>query len=106
MPGPAGKVKLTDQLRIRRMSSTIRSMALQKKKRTCKASILIMVLRERIQHLLVHSGEYRIILLLVGVLSRGKVAKKLADRAIDLMEDVQNLRKAIYPYVYLACCVI
>ena len=47
-------------------------------------------------------GEYRIILLLVGVLSRGKVAKKLADRAIDLMEDVQNLRKAIYPYVNLA----
>lgn len=44
-------------------------------------------------------GEYKIILLLVGVLSRGKVAKKLADRAIDLMEDVQNLRKAIYPYV-------
>jgi len=43
-------------------------------------------------------GEYKIILLLVGVLSRGKVAKKLADRAIDLMEDVQNLRKAIYPY--------
>ena len=47
-------------------------------------------------------GEYRIILLLVGVLSRGKVAKKLTDRAIDLMEDVQNLRKAIYPYVNLA----
>ena len=45
------------------------------------------------------AGEYKIILLLVGVLSRGKVAKKLADRAIDLMEDVQNLRKAIYPYV-------
>ncbi|KAF9787481.1 inositol hexakisphosphate-domain-containing protein [Thelephora terrestris] len=43
-------------------------------------------------------GEYRLILLLVGVLSRGKVAKKLTDRAIDLMEDVQNLRKAIYPY--------
>ena len=35
----------------------------------------------------------------MGVLSHGKVAKKLADRAIDLMEDVQNLRKAIYPYV-------
>lgn len=48
---------------------------------------------------LVCPGEYRIILLLVGVLSRGKVAKKLADRAIDLMEDVQNLRKSIYPYV-------
>jgi len=45
------------------------------------------------------SGEYKLILQLVGVLSHGKVAKKLADRAIDLMEDVQNLRKAIYPYV-------
>jgi len=43
-------------------------------------------------------GEYKLILLLVGVLSHGKVAKRLADRAIDLMEDVQNLRKAIYPY--------
>jgi len=47
----------------------------------------------------VHAGEYKLILQLVGVLSHGKVAKKLADRAIDLMEDVQNLRKAIYPYV-------
>ena len=46
-----------------------------------------------------HPGEYKLILQLVGVLSHGKVAKKLADRAIDLMEDVQNLRKAIYPYV-------
>ena len=45
------------------------------------------------------AGEYKLILLLVGVLSHGKVAKKLADRAIDLMEDVQNLRKAIYPCV-------
>jgi hypothetical protein len=50
---------------------------------------------------LVCTGEYRLILLLVGVLSRGKVAKKLTDRAIDLMEDVQNLRKAIYPWVNL-----
>jgi hypothetical protein len=47
----------------------------------------------------VPTGEYKLILQLVGVLSHGKVAKKLADRAIDLMEDVQNLRKAIYPYV-------
>jgi hypothetical protein len=61
------------------------------------------------------AGEYKIILQLVGVLSHGKVAKRLADRAIDLMQvrfvllaydftsqpylqDVQNLRKAIYPY--------
>ncbi|KAI0067260.1 hypothetical protein BV25DRAFT_1819577 [Artomyces pyxidatus] len=41
-------------------------------------------------------GEYKIILQLVGVLSHGKVAKRLTDRAIDLMQDVQNLRKAIY----------
>ncbi|RXW25529.1 hypothetical protein EST38_g287, partial [Candolleomyces aberdarensis] len=31
-------------------------------------------------------------------LSHGKVAKRLTDRAIDLMQDVQNLRKAIYDY--------
>ncbi|EPQ54220.1 hypothetical protein GLOTRDRAFT_116807 [Gloeophyllum trabeum ATCC 11539] len=43
-------------------------------------------------------GEYKIILQLVGVLSHGKVAKRLTDRAIDLMQDVQNLRKAIYDY--------
>ncbi|KAF7295972.1 hypothetical protein MKEN_01411800 [Mycena kentingensis (nom. inval.)] len=44
------------------------------------------------------AGEYKIILQLVGVLSHGKLAKRLADRAIDLMQDVQNLRKAIYDY--------
>ncbi|TFK46087.1 hypothetical protein OE88DRAFT_1668241 [Heliocybe sulcata] len=43
-------------------------------------------------------GEYKIILQLVGVLSHGKVAKRLTDSAIDLMQDVQNLRKAIYDY--------
>ncbi|KAG7451357.1 uncharacterized protein BT62DRAFT_942232 [Guyanagaster necrorhizus] len=43
-------------------------------------------------------GEYKTILQLVGVLSRGKVAKRLADRAIDQMQDVQNLRKTIYDY--------
>ncbi|KAF5366650.1 hypothetical protein D9615_010603 [Tricholomella constricta] len=43
-------------------------------------------------------GEYKAILQLVGVLSHGKVAKRLTDRAIDLMQDVQNLRKAIYDY--------
>ena len=42
------------------------------------------------------SGEYKIILQLVGVLSHGKTAKQLADGAIDLMQDVQNLRKAVY----------
>ncbi|KAN0063509.1 hypothetical protein ACQY0O_003956 [Thecaphora frezii] len=41
-------------------------------------------------------GEWRTILQLVGVLSHGKLAKKLTDKAIDRMEAVQNLRKAIY----------
>ena len=44
-------------------------------------------------------GEYKTILQLVGVLSHGKMAKRLTDQAIDLMQDVQNLRKAIYEYV-------
>jgi len=43
-------------------------------------------------------GEYKTILQLVGVLSHGKIAKRLTDGAIDLMQDVQNLRKAIYDY--------
>ncbi|KAK0223506.1 inositol hexakisphosphate-domain-containing protein [Armillaria fumosa] len=43
-------------------------------------------------------GEYKTILQLVGVLSHGKVAKRLADRAVDQMQDVQNLRKTIYDY--------
>lgn len=43
-------------------------------------------------------GEYKTILQLVGVLSHGKIAKRLTDQAIDLMQDVQNLRKAIYDY--------
>jgi len=41
-------------------------------------------------------GEYKIILQLVGVLSHGKTAKRLTDDAVDLMQDVQNLRKAVY----------
>jgi len=41
-------------------------------------------------------GEYKIILQLVGVLSYGKVAKRVTDKAIDAMADVQNLRKAIF----------
>ncbi|KAI0635643.1 inositol hexakisphosphate-domain-containing protein [Trametes polyzona] len=43
-------------------------------------------------------GEYKVILQLVSVLSHGKLAKRLTDRAIDQMQDVQNLRKAIYDY--------
>ena len=46
-------------------------------------------------------GEYKVILQLVSVLSHGKLAKRLTDRAIDQMQDVQNLRKAIYEYVQL-----
>ncbi|KAJ4477327.1 inositol hexakisphosphate-domain-containing protein [Lentinula aciculospora] len=43
-------------------------------------------------------GEYKTILQLVGVLSHGKVAKRLTDCAIDLMQDVQNLRKAVFDF--------
>lgn len=42
------------------------------------------------------SGEYKTILRLVGILQYGKVAKRLCDRAIDSVDSVQNLRKAIY----------
>lgn len=38
------------------------------------------------------------ILSLVSVLSSGKLAKRLADRAINQMDGVQNLRKAVYDY--------
>ncbi|KAG8928388.1 hypothetical protein FRC01_006011 [Tulasnella sp. 417] len=43
-------------------------------------------------------GEYKTILQLVGVLSHGKVAKRLTDMAIDQMDGVQNLRRAIFDY--------
>ena len=46
------------------------------------------------------AGEYKVILQLVSVLSHGKLAKRLTDRAIDQMQDVQNLRKAIYECVF------
>lgn len=45
------------------------------------------------------TGEYKIILQLVGLLSHGKLAKRLADREIDRMEAVQNLRKAVFECV-------
>lgn len=41
-------------------------------------------------------GEYKVILQLVALLQHGKLAKKLTDRAIDSMEGVQNLRRAVY----------
>jgi hypothetical protein len=42
------------------------------------------------------TGEYKTILKIVGVLSKGRLAKQLTDRAIDTMSAIQNLRKAIY----------
>ncbi len=48
------------------------------------------------------AGEYKTILQLVGVLSHGKTAKRLADDAIDVMQDVQNLRNAVYECVPLS----
>ena len=53
----------------------------------------------RVPELTIFLGEYKVILQLVGVLSHGKTAKKLTDGAVDLMQDVQNLRKAIYECV-------
>lgn len=60
-------------------------------------------------------GEYKTILQLVTVLSHGKraslylldrvvpdlstEAKRLTDKAVNQMEGVQNLRKAVYEYV-------
>ncbi|KAF8577784.1 hypothetical protein K439DRAFT_1417887 [Ramaria rubella] len=43
-------------------------------------------------------GEFKVILQLVGVLSFGKASKRITDMAIDHMQDVQNLRKAIFDY--------
>ncbi|ORX60585.1 hypothetical protein DM01DRAFT_1332719 [Hesseltinella vesiculosa] len=47
--------------------------------------------RRRLQN-----GEYRMILQLVSVLSYGKLAKRLTDRAINMCDHMQNLRKAVY----------
>lgn len=44
------------------------------------------------------NGEYKIIFQLISVLPYGKLAKQLADRAIDQCEAVQNLRKAVATY--------
>ncbi|WWC93062.1 uncharacterized protein L201_008027 [Kwoniella dendrophila CBS 6074] len=44
------------------------------------------------------NGEYKTILQLVTVMSHGKEAKKITDHAINLMEGVQNLRKAVYDF--------
>lgn len=44
------------------------------------------------------NGEYKTILQLVTVLSHGKQAKRITDRVANLMEGVQNLRKAVYDF--------
>ncbi|KAL7424934.1 hypothetical protein Q5752_000621 [Cryptotrichosporon argae] len=44
------------------------------------------------------NGEYKTILQLVTVLSHGKDAKRLTDHVINMMEGVQNLRKAVYDF--------
>ncbi|KIJ51469.1 hypothetical protein M422DRAFT_157971 [Sphaerobolus stellatus SS14] len=43
-------------------------------------------------------GDFKVILQLVGVLSYGKPAKRITDMVIDMMQDVQNLRKTVYDY--------
>ncbi|ORX37949.1 inositol hexakisphosphate-domain-containing protein [Kockovaella imperatae] len=45
------------------------------------------------------NGEYKTILQLVTVLSHGKQAKRITDKVINLMEGVQNLRRAVYECV-------
>ncbi|KAK4685163.1 hypothetical protein P7C73_g4998, partial [Tremellales sp. Uapishka_1] len=44
------------------------------------------------------NGEYKTILQLVTVMSHGKQAKRITDKACNLMEGVQNLRKAVYDF--------
>lgn len=48
------------------------------------------------------TGEYKIILQLIGLLSHGKQAKRLADASIDRMDGVQNLRRAVFEYVVVS----
>ncbi|CAO0803096.1 unnamed protein product [Mucor circinelloides] len=44
------------------------------------------------------NGEFKIILQLVSMLTYGKLAKRLTDKAINMCDHMQNLRKAIYDY--------
>lgn len=48
------------------------------------------------------AGEYKTILQLVTVLKHGKEGKHLTDRVINVMDGVQNLRKAVYECVFSA----
>lgn len=45
-----------------------------------------------------HNGEFKIILQLVSMLTYGKLAKRLTDKAINMCDHMQNLRKTIYDY--------
>ncbi|KAG2199112.1 hypothetical protein INT46_010520 [Mucor plumbeus] len=45
-----------------------------------------------------HNGEFKIILQLVSMLTYGKLAKRLTDKAINLCDHMQSLRKAIFDY--------
>ncbi|KAI9486886.1 MAG: inositol hexakisphosphate-domain-containing protein [Benjaminiella poitrasii] len=45
-----------------------------------------------------HNGEFKIILQLISVLTYGKLAKCLTDKAINMCDHMQNLRRAIYDY--------
>ncbi|KAI8356155.1 inositol hexakisphosphate-domain-containing protein [Blakeslea trispora] len=45
-----------------------------------------------------HNGEFKIILQVISVLTYGKLAKRLTDKAINMCDHMQNLRKAIFDY--------
>lgn len=44
------------------------------------------------------NGEFKIILQVISVLTYGKLAKRLTDKAINMCDHMQNLRKAIFDY--------
>ncbi|KAI8059223.1 inositol hexakisphosphate-domain-containing protein [Gongronella butleri] len=44
------------------------------------------------------NGEYKIVLQLISLLQFGQLAKRLTDKAINMCDHMQNLRKAIYDY--------
>lgn len=45
-----------------------------------------------------HNGEFKIILQVISMLTYGKLAKCLTDKAINMCDHMQNLRKAIFDY--------
>lgn len=44
------------------------------------------------------NGDYRLIMQLLPLLENGKLAKRIADRAIDTCAHIQNLRTSIYDF--------